>query len=331
MSQFFATKKMFANIIGVDNENESLSYESWMAIPDSYKSAALFVNFYPAIKAAWESAKGDGVDEEDGIECVLQYLEKNVEKIKKTKNKYTHNYIYAVAWNSMGCLRRVKKNQLRFKFECSNIVLGSSEDSEVDLFDTVSDPGIDVVKLMERERFWETIESLFIPKDSNGNLTEDSKIVLECRKYEKVINHLLNGDSLSKARDNVIAENPDNPLLSVSVSRKEKERIIEDLRKRLSSYKDTILGTDLVPATDEDLVPTPIRKKSYISEEIYAYLCKQSKLTTEEAIRLFAVTSDSFRTMMRKFYNVGRPIKAHWVKDDHERNGWAEDYYYVVD
>ena len=190
MSQFFATKKMFANIIGIDNDNESLNYESWMAIPDSYKSAALFVNFYPHIKAAWNSAKGAGVDEEDGIECVLQYLEKNVEKIKSNPNRYTSKYIYSVSWNSMGCLRRTKSAQLRPRFEVSNIATDST-DEEFDLFDSVVDIDhnveVDVVADAERDEFWADIEALFMPKDKDGNPTDDSKAVLKCHKYEKVI------------------------------------------------------------------------------------------------------------------------------------------------
>ena len=331
MSQFFATKKMFANILGIDNDNESLSYESWMAIPDSYKSAALFVNFYPHVKAAWNSAKGDGVDEEDGIECVLQYLEKNVEKIKDNPNRYTSKYIYSVSWNSMGCLRRTKSAQLRPRFEVSNIATDAT-DGEFDLFDSVVDTNhnveIDVVADAEKEEFWAEIEELFIPKDKDGNRTDDSKAVLKCHKYEKVIQYLLNGESLGKARDKVINENPDNPLLPVSVSRRDFERIIKDLRVKLKKYKEVFLGTDLIPATEEDLIPAPLRKKPKISAEIYAHLCKTSKLAVEDAIRTFAVTSDSYKDMMFKLQNSGEPIKAHWVDGGTEAQ--EVDYFYVV-
>lgn len=332
MSQFFATKKMFANIIGIDNDNESLSYESWMSIPDSYKSAALFVNFYPHIKAAWNSAKGDGVDEEDGIECVLQYLEKNVEKIKDHPNRYTSTYIYAVSWNSMGCLRRTKSAQLRPRYECSNI-LGTSDDSEIDLFDTLidSDYGmeLDVVKNDMREQFWADIEALFVPVDKDGNPTDDSRIVNKCRKYEKVINNLLNGDSLGKARAKVIEENPNDPILPISVSIRDKERIIKDLQARLGKYKDVLLGTDLIPATEEDLIPIPVRKKPKQSHEIYAYIRRVTKLTVEDAIRIFAVTADSYNKMMQKFIAAGEPLVAHTVVGDN--NKAVVDYYYVVE
>lgn len=331
MSQFFATKKMFANIIGIDNDNESLNYESWMAIPDSYKSAALFVNFYPHIKAAWNSAKGAGVDEEDGIECVLQYLEKNVEKIKSNPNRYTSKYIYSVSWNSMGCLRRTKSAQLRPRFEVSNIATDAT-DEEFDLFDSVVDIDhnveVDVVADAERDEFWADIEALFMPKDKDGNPTDDSKAVLKCHKYEKVIQYLLNGESLGKAREKVINENPDNPLLPVSVSRRDFERIIKDLRVKLEKYKEVFLGTNLIPATEEDLIPAPLRKKPKISAEIYAHLCKTSKLAVEDAIRTFAVTSDSYKDMMFKLQNSGEPIKAHWVDGGTEAQ--EVDYFYVV-
>lgn len=331
MSQFYATKKMFANVIGFDNDDESLSYESWMAIPDSYKSAALFVNFYPAVKAAWNSAKGDGVDEEDGIETAIQYLEKNVEKIKGNPKRYTHNYIYAVAWNSIGCLRRTKSAQLRPRFEVSNITDGC-EDGELDLFDTVvdykQDIEFDVVADATREAFWAEIEELFVPRDKDGNLTDDSKTVLRCRMYEKVINHLLNGESLGKARDKAINENPDDPLLPISVSRRDKERIIKDLRVKFMKYKDELLGTSLVTATEEDLIPIPVRKEPKISSEIYAHLRKMSKLTVEDAIRTFAVTSDSYKKMMHRLQKDGEPIKAHWVDGGTELQDI--DYFYMV-
>ena len=331
MSQFFATKKMFANIIGIDNDNESLNYESWMAIPDSYKSAALFVNFYPAIKSAWESAKGDGVDEEDGIECVLQYFEKNVAKIKGAGNRYNHKYIYSVAWNSIGCLRRTKAAQLRPRFEVSNIT-DSSDGDERDLFDTIFDDDSDVALKVamdaERDRFWKEIEDLFVPRDEAGNLTDDSAAVLKCRKYEKVINYLMNGERLGKARENVINENPDDPLLAVSVSRRDMERIIKDLRTKLEEYKEIFIGTNLVLATEEDLIPIPLRKAPKISTEIYNHLIKTSKLTVEDAIRTFAVTSDSYKKMMFKFKDAGAPIKAHWVNGGTEEQ--EVDYFYSV-
>lgn len=332
MSQFFATKKMFANVIGVDNDNESLSYESWMAIPDSYKSAALFVNFYPAIKAAWESAKGAGVDEEDGVETALQYLEKNVDKIKTAPNRYTHNYIYAVAWNSICCLRRTKMAQLRPRFEVSNIVDGV-DGEERDLHDTVLDYDTDVASIVEKkiaiDEFWGEIEELFIPRDKNGNLTDDSKVVIECRKYEKVITHLLNGESLSKARAKAMDADPDNPLLSVSVSRSDKERIIRNLRTKLEKYKEDILGTDLIPVTEEDLIPIPLRKRTKIGAEIYDHLRKTSKLTVEDAIRTFAITSNSYKKTMFDFMKAGEPIRAHWVNDGTDEQD--VDYYYMVE
>lgn len=332
MSQFFATKKMFANIIGIDNDDESLSYESWMDIPDSYKSAALFVNFYPHIKAAWGSAKGDGVDEEDGIETALQYLEKNVEKIKANRNRYNGKYIYTVAWNSIGCLRRTKAAQLKPRFEVSNITEGRDKE-ELDLFDTIVDINhnveIDVVADADREEFWATIEELFVPKDEKGNLTDDSKAVKKCHMYEKVIYYLLNGESLGKAREKVINENPDNPLLPVSVSRRDFERIIKDLRVKLEKYKEVFLGTDLIPATEEDLIPLPLRKRPKLSTEIYSHLRKTSKLGVEDAIRTFAVTSDSYKDMMFKLKNAGEPIKAHWVDGGTEVQD--VDYFYMCD
>ena len=303
MSQFFATKKTFANIIGFDNTDESLSYESWMSLPDSYKSAALFVNFYPHVKAAWNSAKGPCVDEEDGIETVLQYLEKNVEKIKGNPNRYNSNYIYAVAWNSMSCLRRTYESQLRARFQCSNVVV-TPEEGEIDLFDTIVDYDSDMEPLVTKQElyndFWRTIETMFVPRDAEGNLTDDAETVLECRKYEKVINNLMNGDGLSKARAATMEENPDDPILPISVSRADAKRIIDELRRK------------------------PIKP----IKEIYAYICKTTKLTVEDAIRLFAVTADGYNKIMQKLIAAGEPLMAHTVKGDN--NKAVVDYYCVI-
>ena len=331
MSQFFATKKTFANIIGFDNTDESLSYESWMSLPDSYKSAALFVNFYPHVKAAWNSAKGPCVDEEDGIETVLQYLEKNVEKIKGNPNRYNSNYIYAVAWNSMSCLRRTYESQLRARFQCSNVVV-TPEEGEIDLFDTIVDYDSDMEPLVTKQElyndFWRTIETMFVPRDAEGNLTDDAETVLECRKYEKVINNLMNGDGLSKARAATMEENPDDPILPISVSRADAKRIIDELRIRLADYKEAILGTDLIPATKEDIIPIASRKPIKPIKEIYAYICKTTKLTVEDAIRLFAVTADGYNKIMQKLIAAGEPLMAHTVKGDN--NKAVVDYYYVI-
>lgn len=331
MSQFFATKTMFANIIGIDKA-ESLNYESWMSLPDSHKSAALFVNFYPAVKSAWESAKGDGVDEEDGVETALQYLEKNVNKIKGNPKRYTPNYIYTVAWNSIGCLRRTKIAQLRPRFEVSNITDGV-DGEELDLFDTIPnvdyniDYEFDAEKNFTVNAFWQEIEELFTPRDNKGNLTDDSEVVLECRKIEKVINNLLNGESICKARDKAIAENPDDLLLAVSVSRRDKERIIKELRVRLEKYKDELLGTNLIPATEEDLIPRPLRKEPKVGKAIYATLRKTSKMYVEDAIRTFAVTSDSVKKSLFTLKDSGEPIKAHWV--DGGTDAQEVDYFYI--
>ena len=138
----------------------------------------------------------------------------------------------------------------------------------------------------------------------------------------------MNGERLGKARENVISENSNNPLLAVSVSRRDVERIVKELRVRLEKYKEIFMGTNLIPATEEDLIPIPLRKASKISTEIYNHLIKTSKLTVEDAIRTFAVTSDSYKKMMFKLKDAGAPIKAHWI------NGGTEaqevDYFYSV-
>jgi hypothetical protein len=228
-------------------------------------------------------------------------------------------------------LRRTHESQLRARFQCSNVVV-TPEEGEIDLFDTIVDSNSDmechVTKQGLYDEFWGTIEAMFIPKDAQGNPTDDAKAVLECRKYEKVINNLLNGDGLSKARAAAIEENPDDPLLSISVSRADAKRIVDELRIRLADYKEAILGTDLISATEEDIIPIASRKPSKPGKEIYAYIRKTNKLTVEDAIRLFAVTADGYNKIMQKLIAAGEPLMAHTVEGDN--NKVVVDYYYVI-
>lgn len=133
MVQFYETKKMFENAISV---KFPISYETWLSLKDDLKAAALYVNFFDDITLAWTKAKSDFTPDEEGVSVVLQYLCKNVSKIIKEPNKYSDRYIYRVAYNSMGCLRRVKRDKDYYDNTMSNFVT-TEDDQEIDIFSRI--------------------------------------------------------------------------------------------------------------------------------------------------------------------------------------------------
>lgn len=88
-----------------------LTWESWMSLEDNMKVAALFVNFYPQIILAYNKQKTYFLEEEDAVSHVWQYFMKNVEKISEDKKRFTPNYIYRVAYNSINGFVRVPKRR----------------------------------------------------------------------------------------------------------------------------------------------------------------------------------------------------------------------------
>lgn len=106
MNQFIETKNMFENAIGV---KYPLTYEGWLAVRDELKAAALYVQFFDEITLAWSKAKSNFTSDEDGVSTVMQYLIKNVPIVMNEPKKYNPKYIYRVAYNCMGCLRRVQR------------------------------------------------------------------------------------------------------------------------------------------------------------------------------------------------------------------------------
>ena len=188
---FRETKKLFIAHTGYA---EPLTFEEWMATPDSNKAAVLFVQFYEEITLAWFKTKSFFIEEEDGVDTMIQYLIKNVPIIKSDKKKFTPNYIYRVAYNCLYCISHdVKRDIDRWNLEISNIVPGS-EDREVNLFDLVPDGSDSFDDTLVKGEFWAIIE--------------------DCDKStQKVIEHLLNGSPLKKAKmTKSIKEDYDNYL-----------------------------------------------------------------------------------------------------------------------
>jgi hypothetical protein len=177
--EFKEAKERYESAIG---KKAPITFEEWFTLPDSHKAAALFINFYNQITLAWTKAKADFVEDEDGLSTVMQYLMKNVPIIETNPNKYSETYIYRVAYNCMGCLRRSKADIARYK-ECvsewhsKDSCYGGSDESSY--FDFI---GMDELA----DKLHLAADILY---DLYGELDRDEKAV---------INNILKGTRLTK-------------------------------------------------------------------------------------------------------------------------------------
>lgn len=208
---FSETRNLFITTTGY---TRPLSYDEWMMIPSEHKAAVLFVQFYDEITLAWYKTKSFFVVEEDGVSTMLQYLMKNVPIIEKDPKRFKPSYIYKVAYNCLYCISHdIKRDIERYENEVSNIV--TSGEDQLDLFDTVVSKS-DMYEEISRQEFWAIIEDMGV-------------------KTQKVINYLLNGESLGTVSKRSKSYATD-PLRDVAVSIDEMEAIVADLKKKLASY-----------------------------------------------------------------------------------------------
>ena len=209
-TQFHQTKVRFREFA---NYQRPLSYEEWMDAPDECKAAILYVQFYDQITLAWMKTHSVYSDINDGVSEILQYLNKNVEKIKSDRKRFTPAYIYKVAYNCLYCLCRDPNLHRRaYENECSNIV-GYGED-ELDLFNTVIDDEDDRdskfdmdgrrAYLMNATRMWDIVEGMGM-------------------KAKLVVAKLLGESSYTQKELG-------------SVSEEETQEIIKELRVRLAKF-----------------------------------------------------------------------------------------------
>lgn len=247
---FYDTRRSFIEYTGY---TRPLSYEEWANEPEVFKAALLFVQFYNEILSAWSKADSrDFGDDAEGVSTVLQYLQKQVsqtvyyqkEDLSKKANaefrrnypekvvelerriidedpkKFAPNYIYKVAYNCLYCIcgHDRQRDKDRMEFETSSIIV--KDCTELDLFDTISDPhgsASDVFESSSLEKeFWAVIED-------------------EGLSAEKVMRYLLSGNvsDLRAASARSVTADID-PLAKVSVSLKEVDSIIQRLRERFS-------------------------------------------------------------------------------------------------
>ena len=280
MSNTFAeTRNLFTMYVGYVRP---LSYDEWKALPESHKSAALFVQFYDEITLAWYKLKTtySYIPDEDGVSTVCQYLEKNVSRINAEPKKFSSAYIYTVAYNCLYCITHDKTSLWeRNQTEISNITYSDNGD-ELDLFDTVAD-----TRSAEDECEDQTFKKMF------WQVIEDSSL-----ETQKVVNHLIHGDSLKKKNVNALDYKFD-VLRDVKVGLDQVEGIVEELRDKLKifqpGYVEPKKEVEVENAEAEDAVAyleaiSEVLKMSgtdldadatmkYISQKIQKYMDKEVK------------------------------------------------------
>jgi len=134
-SEFFNTYKLYREYI---NYSKPLTYNKWMRLPQSFKIAALYCQFYNEITLAWYKVKTPWSIEEEGIETINQYLSKNISKIEADKKRFDPKYIYKVAYNCFYCICiDPTKNKDRYHKEVSERF--EAGDDEISWFDFLGD------------------------------------------------------------------------------------------------------------------------------------------------------------------------------------------------
>lgn len=132
-SVFYDTYKLYREYIGYTHP---FSYKQWKHLPENFKAAALYVQFYNEITLAWHKVRTAWAIEEEGVETINQYLIKNVAKIESDKNRFKPQYIYRVAYNCLYCICiDPSKNKDKYYNEVSESF--SSSDDELSWFDFI--------------------------------------------------------------------------------------------------------------------------------------------------------------------------------------------------
>lgn len=152
-NQFQVTKTRFMESLSFI-KSFPITYEFWMTLDDEFKAAALYLNFYPQIILAWQNETDYFLDEEDVLSIMMQYLVKNVDKIKDDRKRWSRGYIYTCMKNAVIGIRRIKKNRDFSDNTQSNIFM--LEDGEHDLYDVIEDEK----DCFRDARFWRIIENL---------------------------------------------------------------------------------------------------------------------------------------------------------------------------
>lgn len=159
-SEFYKTKRMFQDYLC---DRKYSTYSEWVNLPHSCKVAALYLRFYNTIYTAWEKVRSFYTDSEEGVETILQYLDKNVPLIEANPQKYSDRYIYRVAYNCMYCICH-DYLEPKQRYECVRSIYELSRDGdEFDLLDTYIGNEDSIIDQIENtsltSSFWDVVES----------------------------------------------------------------------------------------------------------------------------------------------------------------------------
>lgn len=200
MNQFYETRRIFAESVP---SHVPQSYESWISVPDEYKAAVLYVDFFDQVTMAWFRLKTPAAVEEECVSEVMFYLQKNVDKIVADKKRFTPAYIYRICYNCIYCKSVDPYSGQTAKTSwhnntCSNLV--SVGDDVLDLFDTVPSDITTNIGL-EREEEHDVFTALV-----DAESDPETKIVLaeiiDNKRKTKRISDERRTEILSHLRDN---------------------------------------------------------------------------------------------------------------------------------
>ena len=165
--EFYETRRLFIPYV---NYTCPISFVEWLCLPDDKKAAHLYCQFFDEIVLAWYKSKSFYAEEQEGVETIMQYLIKNVDKIKADSKRYSSAYIYRIAYNCLYCISHDRKSdKWRYDNEISNYQQDSSGDT-VNLFD-----------------FCSTYDTYDIESDGDDLETLFWKSIESCDKYAKAL------------------------------------------------------------------------------------------------------------------------------------------------
>lgn len=152
-NQFQLTREMFTEAMTA--YQFPMSYEEWMNVPDDYKCAALFINFYDTITLAWQKQKVYFLEDEDAVSMIIQYLLKNVDKIKADSKRYKGAYIFTVAARAIiGFVRPMARQEYYDNYQGQ--YFDTPDGGEKDIFEILEDK----IDRFDQEKFCSIIASL---------------------------------------------------------------------------------------------------------------------------------------------------------------------------
>lgn len=182
---FNDTLNIFMQYIGY---KEPYTYAEWCNLPQDYKCAALYVQFYQQVNLAWLKANhtknGTQIaDSEDCLSIVMQYLMKNVEKIEQDEARFTPNYIYTVCHQ---CLMKFCKSDTNLRrIYSANVCIDTSWDMAV---------SYDFGKYVTLVDFWEQVgkcqdpmEKQFIEFYLYGDKSKMPNRFTNSKKFQKML------------------------------------------------------------------------------------------------------------------------------------------------